>query len=70
MCQALEEIMKDTLDAKEAKGREEGREEGKIIGTVETYRDMGLDNNSIIKRLVEKYGLSRSKAEAYVLETA
>lgn len=66
MCQALEEIMKDSLDAKEAKGREEG----KIIGTVETYRDMGLDNNSIIKRLVEKYGLSRSKAEAYVLETA
>ena len=62
MCQALEVIMKDTLAAREA--------EDKIIGTVETCRDLGLSNNDIIQRLIQKFGLTQAEAEAYVLVSA
>lgn len=49
--------------------RKEGREEGKIIGTIDTMRDDGKDNQAIVKRLIEKFHLSRETAEAYVLPT-
>ena len=54
----------------EAKGRAEGEARGRILGTVETCRDLGFSNADIIKRLIEKFGLSQNEAEAYVLVSA
>jgi len=50
--------------------REEGREEGKILGTIETMRDDGKDDQAIITRIINKYGLTKEEAERYVLPTA
>jgi len=54
----------------EARGRAEGEARGRILGTVETCRDLGFSNADIIKRLIEKFGLSQNEAEAYVLVSA
>ena len=54
----------------EARGRTEGEASGRILGTVETCRDLGFSNADIIKRLMEKFGLSQNEAEAYVLVSA
>lgn len=51
-------------------GRKEGRAEGKILGAVETCKDLGMDNNSIVQRLMTKFSLTRTEAESYVLATA
>jgi len=52
------------------KGINKGRNEGIIIGTVDTLRDMGLDDKSIIAKIMEKYSLSQKEAEGYVLTSA
>lgn len=49
---------------------EEGKEIGKIIGFVDACRDDGKDDQTIIARLIAKYGLSREEAEKYVLTAA
>ena len=54
----------------EARGRAEGEARGRILGTIETCRDLGFSNADIIKRLMEKFGLSQNEAEAYVLVSA
>jgi hypothetical protein len=51
-------------------GINEGRSEGIIIGTVDTLRDIGLDDRSIIDKIREKYNLSQKEAEGYVLTSA
>ena len=48
---------------REMEVREEGKEEGKILGTIETMRDDGKDDQTIIARLIKKYGLSEKEAE-------
>ena len=48
-------------------GRKEGQKEGKILGTIETMRDDGKDDQAIIARLIKKYGLTEKEAEGYVL---
>ena len=51
-------------------GRKEGREEGKIIGTIETYREIGLDDQTIIKNIIMKYNLDQEEAGKYVFSVA
>ena len=51
-------------------GINEGRSEGIIIGTVDTLRDIGLDDRSIIDKIREKYNLTQKEAEGYVLTSA
>ena len=51
--------MSNVLDYREARG--------KILGMIEAYKDLGLSNAEIIQRLIDKFGLSQSEAEAYVL---
>ena len=46
--------------------REEGREEGRILGVIETMRADGKDDQAIIDRLVDKYDLSLETAKEYV----
>jgi len=50
-------------------GRSEGRSEG-ISGAVDMLRDIGLDDRSIITKIMEKYNLSQKEAEGYVLTSA
>ena len=47
-----------------------GVDRGKILGTVETMRDDGKDDQTIITRLINKYGLTQAEAEGYVLPVA
>ncbi|MBQ9156252.1 MAG: Rpn family recombination-promoting nuclease/putative transposase [Eubacterium sp.] len=48
--------------------REEGREEGKIFGTIETMQDDGKDEETIRNRLIDKYHLEDSEAVEYILK--
>ena len=44
----------------------EGREEGRILGTVETMLDDGKSVNEIISRIMSKYNLNDEEAKTYV----
>ena len=46
----------------------EGKAEGNIEGAVSVYRDeMGLDNETIINKIMRRFTLSREDAKSYVL---
>lgn len=63
---ALEELMKDDLDARWQAGRQEGRAEG-ISGAVGIYRDeMGLDDKTIIGKIAARFHLTVEQATQYV----
>ena len=63
---ALEELMKDDLDARWQAGRQEGRAEG-ISGAVGIYRDeMGLDDKTIIGKIAARFHLTAEQAAQYV----
>ncbi|MBQ6361745.1 MAG: hypothetical protein IJJ25_11465 [Lachnospiraceae bacterium] len=49
-------------------GRQVGITEG-IIHTISAYRECGLDDNTIISRIMEKYNLSTELAGKYVSST-
>ena len=52
-------------------GKEIGKEIGKILGTVETMRDDGKPDKTIVARLMSRYGLTEEEAKRYVaLEAA
>jgi flagellar biosynthesis/type III secretory pathway protein FliH len=51
------------------KGINEGFNKG-ITGAVDMLRDIGLDDKSIITKIMEKYNLSQKEAEGYVLTSA
>ena len=59
----------ETMQMFKEEGREEGLEQGRIIGTVDTMRDDGRSDAEIIDRIISKYNLSRSTAEQYVCQT-
>lgn len=64
MCQALRELMKDEI-RDEVK---EGEQRGTILGAVAVYRDeLGLDDQTIIDRISDKFNLSGEQATAYVM---
>lgn len=48
------------------KGMEKGIEKGKIWGAVSTYRDFGLSDEVISKKLQEKYHLSEDETMEYL----
>lgn len=41
MCEALEELMKDELEAKRSEGKEEGKTVGKADSVLELLKDLG-----------------------------
>jgi hypothetical protein len=43
--------------------RQEGREEGRILGTIETMYDEGKSKEQITDRVVKKYGIELERAE-------
>ena len=72
---ALEELMKDDLNAhwqagRQAgllEGRQEGRQEGVILGTANVYRKiLGLDNAALTGKIAAEFHLTAEQAAEYV----
>ena len=61
MCKALEELMKDELEAARMTGLEQG-----IKTVIETCRELGLSREKTAEKIMEKYMLSPEKAEEYM----
>ena len=62
MCHALRELMKDEIQKDYDKGRAEG-----IRALVDVYRDdLGWDDQAIIDKLSDRFGLTGDQAKAYV----
>ena len=49
------------------KGMEQGMEQGKVYGAISVYREMGLSNEEISKKIREKFHLTKEKAESYLM---
>ena len=62
MCQALLEIMEPEI----SEIREYEMRKGKIIGTVETLREVGQSDDEIIRNLIKKYHLSVEQIQEYL----
>ena len=56
-----QEIARDNFE----KGKMEGREEG-IKNLIESFKELGIDEEIIVQKLIEKYGLSEQKAKDYL----
>ena len=56
-----QEIARDNFE----KGKMEGREEG-IKNLIESFKELGINEEIIVQKLIEKYGLSEQKAKDYL----
>jgi hypothetical protein len=55
------------IDEGRKAGRKAGRKEGRIVEAVDIYRtEMGLDDESIIRKICDKFSLTNDRAQAYV----
>ncbi len=78
MCQALMEIMEPLMQQRDEeniekgikkgieKGIKKGIEKGKVYGMVSAYRDLGVPENEILKKVQEKFQLSLEEAKEYL----
>lgn len=57
-------LMRDQENQEE--GREEGRKEGRIYGAISVYWDLNLSENTILKKLEEKFQLTEEEAKEYM----
>lgn len=64
MCNLSQGLIKEG----EARGISIGKAKGKILGTVETYHDIGLNDNEIITKIMDKFSITREEAEKYLVE--
>ena len=48
------------------KGIKKGIEKGKVYGMVSAYRDLGVPENEILKKVQEKFQLSLEEAKEYL----
>ncbi|MDE6566933.1 MAG: hypothetical protein K2K70_04255, partial [Lachnospiraceae bacterium] len=55
-----------TLLMRDRENIEKGIEQGKIYGSISTYRDLGLSDGEIMKKLQEKYHLSSEEVSEYL----
>ena len=52
----------DYMDA-----RREGREEGRVLQSIEIYRnEMNMDNDQIRQKLIEKFSMNESEASDFL----
>ena len=68
MCEALEELMKDELEARERRGKEAGVEAGVgigIHGMIQGFAEEGFSHKQIIEKIVSIFSVSKEKAEEY-----
>ena len=62
MCKALDDLYNDGV----AEGKIEGERRGRILGSVEAYKSMNCNNETIIKKLIEIYSISNDEAKEFV----
>lgn len=65
MCKAWD----DHKERGRKEGRIEGLAEGRIEGAVLFARKLNMDDELIIKSIMEEFGITKDKAEEYVLTT-
>ena len=56
-----QEIARDNFEKGKIKGREEG-----IKNLIESFKELGINEEIIVQKLIEKYGLSGQKAKDYL----
>ena len=56
-----QEIARDNFEKGKIKGREEG-----IKNLIESFKKLGINEEIIVQKLIEKYGLSEQKAKDYL----
>ena len=67
MCNLSQGLIDEGRKAGRKEGRKEGHKEGRIVEAVDIYRtEMGLDDESIIRKICDKYSLTNDRAQAYV----
>lgn len=55
-------------DELKAEAWNEGRNEGRIYGSIDTYREMGLSPDEIMEKIASRFSLKQKEAENYVKE--
>ena len=66
MCEAVEKYAKKKYSQGVRQGLEQGIEQGKVLGAIEICRQLGLDSNDIISRIISSFSLTRDEAESYM----
>ncbi len=61
MCEALEELMKDELDAREMQGIQKG-----VQALLEAYKDLQLSESQMLDNLVKKLNIAESDAQKFL----
>ncbi len=66
---SVQEQERNALDlvkrSSEKKGIKKGLDQG-ISGAVEILKSLDVDDDTIVKKIVEKYGISEEKAKEYL----
>ncbi len=60
-----QEIAIDNFEKGKIKGREEEKEQG-IKNLIESFKELRIDEEIIVQKLIEKYNLSEQKAKDYL----
>ena len=47
--------------------REEAREEGRILGTIDTLRQLDFNDEQIVQHIMKQFGLNEEEANKYIL---
>ena len=68
MCNLGYGIYENGMKEGRAEGFEEGREEG-ITGSIDLLRESGIDDETIVEKIMKRFRLTRLEAENYVYET-
>ena len=67
MCKALEDLYNDGIECGIEQGIEQGikcgMELGIVRGMIETLKDLGIEKNHVIVRVMEKFGITQEEAE-------
>ena len=69
MAQGMEKGMAQGMEKGMAQGMEKGMAQGMekgILGAIAICRDLGLDNNDIIARIIANFSVTRTDAERYL----
>ena len=67
MCNLGYGIYENGMKEGRAEGFEEGREEG-IAGSIDLLRESGIDDETIVEKIMKRFRLTQEEAESYVFE--
>lgn len=61
-------IMCNLSDGVWKKVHAEGEAKGKILGTIDTYREIGLEHDEMMAKIIKKFSITPEEAEQYLAE--